>query len=194
MPRPVSPSNVASSSAATSSWANEVVDAVNAVLDDIYGAVNLEIEWTAIVNPFSATVPVTQAMGDAASVGVGTQPARRDHRHGMPAFGATASAQAHGDAAAGGAAATPSRSDHKHSLPAFGNVVAQTAFGAASANGSAASPSRSDHAHGTPAAPTPTSLNVPDTANTPNTPTTRTIYVGTATPTGAAEGDVWIKG
>jgi hypothetical protein len=78
-------------------------------------------------------------------------------------------------------------------MPAFGAVTAEPTAGSASGNGSAATLARSDHAHGNPAAPTPTSLNVPSTYNTPATATTRRIYVGTATPTGASEGDIWIK-
>ncbi len=194
MPRPASPSNVAASSAATSAWANEVVDAVNAVLDDIYGAVNLEIPWTAITTPFAATLPTTAAFGDAASAGVGTNPARVDHVHGMPALGATVTTQAVGDAANAGAAVTPSKSDHKHGMPAFGAVTAETVAGTSAANGVSASLARADHAHGNPAAPTAASLNVPTTKNTPSTATTRVVFVGSATPTGPAEGDVWVQG
>lgn len=133
MPRPTDPASVAASSPATSSWANSVVDAILAILDDIYGVTNLELPWASIT--------------------------------GKPATFA----------------------------PTLGNVTAQTTYGAASANGVSTSASKADHLHGTPALPTPAQLNVPDTATTPNTPTTRTIYVGSATPTGAADGDVWIK-
>lgn len=191
MPRPPAPSNVAASSAATSAWANEVVDAINAALDDIYGATDLEIPWDAITTVFDGTAPTTIAHGDVASAGVATSPARRDHVHGIAALSGTATTQAVGDAANAGTSPNPSRGDHKHGLPAFGAVTPQTAYGAASTSGAATSLARSDHAHGTPAAVTVASLNAPDTANTPNTPTTRTIYVGTATPTGAAEGDLW---
>lgn len=161
MPRPTDPSNVAASSAATSAWANEVVDAINAVLNDIYGATDLELPWASITDAFSATAPTALAIGDTAAIGVATQPARNDHRHAMPAFG---------------------------------NVTAQTSFGASSANGAATSVSHSDHTHGTPAAQTAASLNVPTTYNTPATATTRRVYVGSATPTGASEGDAWIQG
>lgn len=194
MTRPASPNNVAASSAATSAWANSVVDAVNAVLNDVYGAVNLTIPYTAITGVFGVATASVAAFGDAATAGVGTSPSRDDHGHGMPALGATVTTQAVGDAAVPGAAVTPSKSDHKHAMPAFGAVTAQTTAGAASTNGVSVALSRTDHAHGTPAAVTLASLVAAAAYDTPATADGgKRIYVGDATPTGASEGDVWVK-
>lgn len=77
------------------------------------------------IEAFDATAPVTQAMGDAAGAGAAAKAARRDHQHGMPSFGASASTQAFGDAADGGVAATPSRSDHVHGMPDGPVVIAR---------------------------------------------------------------------
>jgi hypothetical protein len=78
--------------------------------------------------------------------------------------------------------------------PTVGAVTAQTAYGASSSNGAATSAARSDHTHGTPALPTPAQINAPSLYNTPATLTTGRVYRGTATPTGATEGDIWIRG
>ena len=65
----------------------------------------------------TATAPVTQAIGDAATVGVGTDPSRNDHRHGMPAFAAPTAETTYGTSSGAGAAATLPRSDHTHGNP-----------------------------------------------------------------------------
>ncbi len=49
------------------------------------GAIDEVIRRDATILAFDATVPVTQAFGDAAAVGAATVAARRDHKHGMPA-------------------------------------------------------------------------------------------------------------
>lgn len=59
------------------------------------------------------STPSTQAMGDAAAGGSATTASKNDHKHGMPAFGATAAAVG---TSTGGAATTPSRSDHAHAV------------------------------------------------------------------------------
>lgn len=134
------------------------------------------------------------ALGSAAAAGVATTPIRSDAT--IAAFDATApETQAMGDAAAVGVAARAARRDHKHGMPAFGNVVAQTTDGAASGNGAAATPARSDHAHGTPPAQTLASIGGAAAYDTPATADGgKRVYVGTSTPTGASEGDIWVKG
>lgn len=131
MPRPTDPANVAASSAATSSWANSVVDAILAILDDIYGVTDLAIPWASVT--------------------------------GKPATFA----------------------------PVLANATAATTYGLAKVDGVSTSGARADHIHGTPALPTGSQLSMPTTYNTPATATTRRIYVGSATPTGASDGDLW---
>lgn len=138
------------------------------------------IRSDATILAFDATSPSTQAIGDAAVVGVATVAARRDHKHAMPAFatgsialGTAASAGvattlirsdatiqafdatvpttiAVGDAAAAGSVAFAARRDHTHGMAAFGSVTAETTFGSSSGNGAATTLARSDHTHGNP--------------------------------------------
>jgi hypothetical protein len=49
------------------------------------GAASTVIRSDSTIAAFDATVPVTQAFGDAAATGSAAFAARRDHRHGMPA-------------------------------------------------------------------------------------------------------------
>lgn len=126
------------------------------------GVAGTHIRSDATIAAFDATVPVTQAVGDAAAAGSAGVAARRDHRHG---------------------------------LAAFGSVTAQTTAGAASGNGAAVTIARSDHTHGTPAAPSGSSLGAALAYDTPATADGgKRVYVGTSTPTGASEGDLWVKG
>lgn len=69
----------------------------------------------------------TAAIGDAGVVGVSTNFAREDHKHGMPAFGAVSALNAYGMAAAQGVAATISRSDHSHGTVAHDQLNLLTA-------------------------------------------------------------------
>lgn len=144
------------------------------------GSASTLIRSDATILAFDATSPSTQAIGDAAVVGVATVAARRDHKHAMPAFatntialGTAAAAGsaatlirsdatiaafdatvpttiAVGAAAAAGSAAFAARRDHTHGMAAFGNVTAETSFGGSSSNGAASTIARSDHQHGTP--------------------------------------------
>jgi hypothetical protein len=50
------------------------------------GAATTVVRTDATIAVFDATVPVTQAYGDAAATGSAGVAARRDHRHAMPAF------------------------------------------------------------------------------------------------------------
>jgi hypothetical protein len=134
MTRPADPAHVASGSSSTSSWANSVVDAVLAILADIYGASLLTIPWTAL-----SGVPTS--------------------------FQAT-----------------------------LGGATPATTYGLPKADGVATTASRSDHIHGTPALPTPAQVLAPAAFTSPATATSFRIYRGSSTPTGATEGDIWIKG
>jgi hypothetical protein len=71
----------------------------------------------ATIVAFDATVPSTQAIGDAASVGAAAKAARRDHKHAMPAFGAVTAQTSFGAASGNGSAATVAHSDHTHGTP-----------------------------------------------------------------------------
>jgi hypothetical protein len=64
-----------------------------------------------------ASTVTTQAIGDTPVVGVGTDYARNDHKHGMPAFGAITVEQTFGSSSTNGAATTVARSDHAHGNP-----------------------------------------------------------------------------
>lgn len=75
------------------------------------GAASTVIRSDSTIAAFDATSPTTQAIGDSAAVGSAAFAARRDHKHGMPAFG---SPVAVGTANADGSAATVPRSDHVH--------------------------------------------------------------------------------
>ena len=92
MSRPSDPSAVASSSPATSSWANSVVDAVVAILDDIYGVTDLAIAWASITGKPSTYAPTLDVAVAATSYGLskvdGTSAAaaHADHHHGTPAL------------------------------------------------------------------------------------------------------------
>lgn len=79
--------------------------------------------------------------------------------------------------------------------PTLGTAVgSSTVYSQAAAVGSSATAAKSDHVHGTPALPTPSQVGAPAAYSTPATSTTFRIYRGSSTPTGASEGDVWIKG
>ena len=64
-----------------------------------------------------ASTVTTQAVGDAPIVGTGTNYAREDHKHGMPAFGTVTAETTFGAVSGNGAAVTIARSDHTHGNP-----------------------------------------------------------------------------
>lgn len=64
---------------------------------------------------FDVTVPVTQALGDAAATGAAAFAARRDHKHGMPAL-STATPLIESGTGAVGTGVLSSREDHVHPL------------------------------------------------------------------------------
>lgn len=135
MTRPTDPSDVAASSTATSSWANAVADAIQAICDDIYGVTDLAIPWSSLTG-----APATFA-------------------------------------------------------PTVAAATAATSYGLAKQDGSSGSAARADHHHGTVALPTASQVGAAAAYDAPATAAGgKRIYVGTSTPTGASEGDVWIKG
>ena len=74
-------------------------------------------------------------------------------------------------------------------------VSPSTAYGQAPAAGVSAAAARADHVHGSVALPTPAQVGTLAAYNSPNTPAGgKRIFVGTAVPVGAVEGDIWIKG
>lgn len=170
MPKPTIPATIAANSPATSGWANSVRDAIDDVVADIYGATQLEIPWASITG-----LPATFAPTTSATV---------------------VSETAYGLAATAGAGATASRGDHAHGTPALGStVVSETAYGQAAAAGAGATASKVDHTHGTPALPTAAAIGAPLAYDTPATADGgKRVYVGTTAPTGASDGDIWIKG
>jgi hypothetical protein len=70
----------------------------------------------------AATV-TTQAVGDAPVVGVSTNFAREDHKHGREAFANPTATTTFGLAAVNGSAATLARSDHTHGTPTHDNAA-----------------------------------------------------------------------
>lgn len=71
----------------------------------------------------AATTVTTQAVADAAVVGVSTNYAREDHKHGREAFGTVTAQTTFGAASANGSATTVIRSDHTHGTPLHDNAA-----------------------------------------------------------------------
>lgn len=70
MVRPAAPDNVVPDTEAQSSWANELVDAVNEVLDDIYGAAvgsALAIPWANLTGVPSTFTPAAHTLASHTS-------------------------------------------------------------------------------------------------------------------------------
>jgi len=65
----------------------------------------------------------TQAIGDTATVGTGTAPARDDHKHAMPAFGNVTAQTSFGSASGNGSSADIARTDHTHGTPTHDNAA-----------------------------------------------------------------------
>ena len=73
--------------------------------------------------PLTNNAPSTQAIGDSASVGTGTAPARDDHKHAMPAFGSVTAQTSFGSASGNGSSADIARADHTHGTPTHDNAA-----------------------------------------------------------------------
>jgi hypothetical protein len=200
--------NVAASSAATSAWANSVADSVNGLEDDLYVAGQISIPWANLTGkpatfaPTTAAATAATAYGLAKSDGVSAAAARADHIHGTPAlpsFGSSTATTTYGLTKADGSATTTyARSDHTHGTPPL-PTPAQLAIPWTEITGKpstfAPSAHASSHAAGGSDAVTPTAIGAAAAYDTPATlDGGKRIYVGTATPTGASEGDIWIKG
>ena len=113
-------------------------------------------QWIAAKAAAGATpagTVTTQAIADAGVVGVSTNFAREDHKHGMPA-GGTPGFSNPGNAATQGGSALLARSDHLHGMQPWGgggSVVDGRSFGLTGPNNGATNEfSRVDHSHGTP--------------------------------------------
>ena len=106
--------------------------------------------WNAVSGGVGLTsvAPSTQAIGDSATVGVGTAAARDDHKHAMPAFGTVTQFTSFSASKVDGTATTVSHSDHNHGSPPLAGATpgAQT-IGAAGTAGSGALPAAYDHVH-----------------------------------------------
>jgi hypothetical protein len=127
-------------------------------------------QWMAAKSAAGATPAATvtnEAMGDVPVVGVSTNFAREDHKHGMPPFGVSTATTTFGLTKTDGVSAGVARGDHTHGTPAhdaaahgsiplsslqapFGPAVADTAFGSSVNNGVSSSAARADHIHGNP--------------------------------------------
>jgi hypothetical protein len=85
-----------------------------------------------------ASTVTTQAIGDAPVVGTGTDYARNDHKHGMPAFGNVTAQTTFGLSSNNGGAASVTRSDHTHGTPTHDagahSTIPVSALAAATAN------------------------------------------------------------
>lgn len=137
---PTPPSNVASGSVATSSWANAVTDAIEEIIASIYTGATLAIPWASVTGKPTTFAPAVHTHADA--VGGGTV--------------------------------------------AYGVITGKPATFPPSAHNTAHYTGGSD----------PLSASAVggfDRAATSGTVGTK-IHVGTATPSSAAEGDIWIKG
>jgi hypothetical protein len=116
------------------------------------GAAATAVRTDATLAIFDATAPVTQAFGDAATVGAAAFAARRDHKHGMPANPVTYATNtfAYSTATGAGVATTAVRSDA--TLAIFDTTAPVTQnYSDVAATGSAAFAARRDHVHGMPA-------------------------------------------
>jgi hypothetical protein len=81
------------------------------------GVATTLIRSDATIAAFDATVPTTIAVGASASAGAAAVAARRDHTHGMAAFGSVTAQTSFGSSSNNGAATTLARSDHVHGTP-----------------------------------------------------------------------------
>ena len=162
--------NVAANSAATSAWANSVADAVNAVEDDIYAAGQLAIPWASVTGKPATFTPIvgpsvaTTSYGLAKTDGDSPNAARANHTHGTPAL------------------PTPAQL----AIPWTEVTGKPTAFTPAA--------HKTTHATGGADALTAADIGAAAAYDSPATldPGKR-VYVGSSTPTGASEGDIWIQ-
>src|SRR6188508_2849702 len=163
--------NVAANAVATSSWANAVADSVNGIEGDIYVTDQLTIPWAALSGKPATFAPIL-----------------------APAVAATTYGQAKVD----GVSAAGAHADHTHGTPPL-PTPAQLAIPWAEVTGKPATfpPSAHKASHSTGGADALVAADV-GAAAPYDTPATlhggRRIYVGTAAPTGMAEGDIWVKG
>ena len=166
---PVSP--VAANSVATSGWANAVATSVNDIEADIYVTGQLAIPWAAVTGK-----PATFT----------------------PTLGASVAATTYGQAKVDGTSPAGAHADHTHGTPPL-PTPAQLAIPWAEVTGkpTAFPPAAHKASHAVGGADALLAADV-GAAAAYDTPATldpgKKVYVGTATPTGMAEGDIWVKG
>lgn len=73
--------------------------------------------------PLTSNTASVQAVGDSATVGTGTAPARDDHKHGMPSFGNVSPQTSFGASSANGSSTSLARADHEHGTPTHDNAA-----------------------------------------------------------------------
>jgi hypothetical protein len=166
---PVSP--VAPNGVATSAWANSVATSVTDIEADIYVSGQLAIPWAALTGK-----PATFA----------------------PTLGPAVAATTYGQPKVDGAALTGAHSDHTHGTPPL-PTPAQLAIPWAEVTGKPAtfppSAHKASHSTGGADALAAADVGAPVALDTPATiDAGKRFYVGTAAPTGMAEGDIWVKG
>ena len=76
--------------------------------------------------PLTSNAASTQAIGDSATVGTGTAPARDDHKHAMPSFGNVTAQTSFGASSGNGSSANIARADHTHGTPTHDNAAHST--------------------------------------------------------------------
>jgi hypothetical protein len=76
--------------------------------------------------PLTSNAASTQAIGDTATVGTGTAPARDDHKHAMPSFGSVTAQTSFGASSGNGSSANIARADHTHGTPTHDNAAHST--------------------------------------------------------------------
>lgn len=74
----------------------------------------------------TSATPSQQNIGDGATVGVGTLPAREDHKHGLPGFGVITAETTFGTAKNDGANVVVARGDHQHGNPVHDTAAHST--------------------------------------------------------------------
>jgi hypothetical protein len=71
----------------------------------------------------STNAASVQAIGDSATNGSGTEPAKDDHKHGMPAFGTVTAQTSFGASSGNGSSTSIARTDHTHGTPTHDNAA-----------------------------------------------------------------------
>lgn len=127
MSRPDAVASVAANSGATSSWANDVADGINAIADDIYGPApgdQLELPWASLTGVPSTFTPASHAASHATGGGDALALPWADITGKPSTFTPATHASAH--ATGGGDAMTPANIGAWAKLSAGGGVAGVT--------------------------------------------------------------------